>query len=190
MEQGRTATQHVAVTPPRAPDRLATLPPNCRVPLGQKGGRRSDFFVRYYVDDGILVEVQWWPDIRRSRHPSASLASHHYRLFGERSARDPALLSPHKISQWNTGLCVRRWDIDTVAISVPHAKLERLRETLSEWPSDGNLASEKGLRSLIGRLLRLREIVRVGKYFVGKNTHQSRLASHPHVGREVPPSAH
>lgn len=29
--------------------------------LGEQGGRQDDlFFVRYYVEDGILVEVQWW----------------------------------------------------------------------------------------------------------------------------------
>ena len=42
MEQGRTATQHDAVTPPRADDRPAALPPNCRVPRGQGGGRRGE----------------------------------------------------------------------------------------------------------------------------------------------------
>ena len=57
MEQGRTATQHVAVTPPRAADRPAPLPPNCRDPAHKEGGGVA-IFVRYYVNDGILVEVQ------------------------------------------------------------------------------------------------------------------------------------
>ena len=49
------------------------------------------------------------------------------------------------------------WDIDTVAmtISVPLETLERLRDTLSEWSPDRAVASEKALRSLIGRLLHL-----------------------------------
>ena len=65
-------------------------------------------------------------------------------------------------------LCVLGWDIDTVAmtISVPVAKLERLRDTLSEWPSDREVASEDELRSLIGRLLHLCQVVRPEKYFV------------------------
>ncbi|CAN0578499.1 unnamed protein product, partial [Laminaria digitata] len=71
MEKGRTATQHVAVTPPRATDRPTPLPPGCRVPGGKGGGRRSLLFVRYYVDHRILVEVQWWPDGRRCRRASA-----------------------------------------------------------------------------------------------------------------------
>ena len=60
------------------------------------------------------------------------------------------------------------WDIDTVAmtISVPVAKLEGLRDMLSKWPSDREVASEDELRSLIGQLLHLCEVVRPGKYFI------------------------
>ena len=69
---GRTTTEHVSVTPPRATDRPASLPTGCRVPRGRGGWRRSPFFVLYYVNDGILVEVQWRPDGRRCRRASAS----------------------------------------------------------------------------------------------------------------------
>ena len=174
MVQGRTATEHVSVTPPRANDRPASLPPGCRVPRGRGGGKRSPFFVLYYVDDGILLEVQWWPDGRRCRRASASLASDHHRLFGLRSPGDPNLLS-HKISPWDTRLCVLGWDIDTVAmtISVPLAKLERLRDSLSEWSPDRVVASVE-LRSLIGRLLHLCE-VRPGKYFIRRMLNQVSL---------------
>ena len=51
-------------------------------------------------------------------------------------------------------------------ISVPLEKLERLRETLSEWSPDHEVASEEELPSLIGRLLHLCEVVRPGKYSV------------------------
>ena len=57
MEQGCTATQHVAATPPSVVGQPAPLPPNCRVPRGQGVGGVA-IFVRYYVDDGILVEQQ------------------------------------------------------------------------------------------------------------------------------------
>ena len=89
------------------------------------------------------MEVQWRPDGRRCRHASASLASDHY------------LLAPHKISLWDTPLCVLGRDIGTVAMtnSVPLKKLERLRDTLNEWSPDRVVASEEELRSLIGRLL-------------------------------------
>ena len=71
-----------------------------------------------------------------------------------------------------------RWDIDTVAmtISVPHAKLERLRNTLSEWSPDRLVASEEELRSPIGRLLLLCEVVRPGKYFVRRMLDQVGLS--------------
>ena len=71
------------------------------------------------------------------------------------------------------------WDIDTVAItiSVPLKKLERLRDTLHEWSPDRVVASEGGLRSLIGRLLHLCEVVRPGKYFVRRMLNQVGL--HP-----------
>ena len=88
------------------------------------------------------MKVKRWPDGRRYRRLSASLASDHYRLFGVRSSRDPTLLAPHKISLWDTRLCVLGWDIDTVAmtISVPLEKLEfdddvraLLRATVRDW---------------------------------------------------------
>ena len=63
-------------------------------------------------------------------------------------------MGPHKISLWDTRLCVLGWDIDTVAmtISVPLENLERLRDTLNEWSPDRVVASEGELRSLIGPL--------------------------------------
>ena len=91
-----------------------------------------------------------------------------------RSSRDPTLLAPHKISLWDTRLWVLGWDIDTVAMttSVPLEKLERLRDTLHEWSPDRVVASEEELRSLIGRLLHLCEVVRPGKYFVRRMLNQ------------------
>lgn len=53
-----------------------------------------------------------------------------------------------------------------MAISVPVGKLERLRDLISEWPSDREVASEDELRSSIGQLLHLCEVVRPGKYLV------------------------
>ena len=65
-------------------------------------------------------------------------------------------------------MCVLGWDSDTVAmaISVLVAKLERLRDMLIEWAADQEVASEDDLRSLIGRLLHVCEVVRPGKHFV------------------------
>ena len=92
------------------------LPSNMRV-LPRRGGVRLDpslaivepfpvaaatpgvvFFVRYYVYDGILVEVQWWPDGRRCMRAVQSSASDHFRLLGVRGASDPPLFSASKIT--------------------------------------------------------------------------------------------
>lgn len=135
-------------------------------------------FVQYYVHDGILVEVKWWHDGRCCRLASVSLGSDHFRLFGQRPSRNPPLLSPRKMSPWDTVLCVLGWEIGTVAmaLSVPVAKLEQLRDTLGEWHSDHTFASQAELRSLIGRLLYLREVVRPGRYLVRRRLNQVGLA--------------
>ena len=83
-------------------------------------------------------------------------------------------------------------------ISVPVAKMERLRDILSDWPSGREVASEAELRSLIARLLHLCEVVQPGKYFVRRmlnhvglppvrawgakfHTSHSRAASYPRI---------
>ena len=65
-------------------------------------------------------------------------------------------------------MCVLGWDIDiiAIAISVPLEMLDWLRDTLGKWSPDRVVASEEELRSLIGRLLHLCEVVGPGKYFV------------------------
>ena len=51
----------------------------------------------------------------------------------------------HTISPWDTQWCVLGWNIDTVVmtITVPLAKLERLRNTLSEWSPGRVVESEE-----------------------------------------------
>ena len=58
-------------------------------------------------------------------------------------------------------LCVLELDFDTMTmlVSAPVAKMERLRDTLSEWPSDCAVESEAELRSLTGWLLPICEMV-------------------------------
>ena len=55
MEQGRTATGHVSVTPPRATDRPAPLPSGCRAPRGRGGGGGPPF--SYYT---MQTTGYWW----------------------------------------------------------------------------------------------------------------------------------
>ena len=57
-KQGSTEIQHVDVTPPKGNDRRTPLPSSWLISRPQGGRRTSHLFVRYYVDDIILVEVQ------------------------------------------------------------------------------------------------------------------------------------
>ena len=57
-ESGSEATAHVEVTQPAATDWPNPLPQGCRVPPNTGGGIDGNCFVRYYVDDGLMVEVQ------------------------------------------------------------------------------------------------------------------------------------
>ena len=160
-EPGRTATQQVAVNPPKPTDRPLPLPLDCRVPRGQGGGGYDVFFTILLSMTGYL-----W---RCSGGPMVGDVDARRRLW-RRTISDCSGRCLHgipryvscKTSSWDTVLCVLGWDIDTVAttISVPVSKMERLRDMLREWPSDQEVASENEMRSLIARLLHLCEGVR------------------------------
>ena len=111
------------------------------------------------------MDVHWWSDGRRCRRASASLAWDHFRLFRKRFPRYSAFTVSQQFRRGIPCSVVLGWDINNVVItiSVPVAKLERLRDMLSEWPSDREVASEDELGSLVGRLLHLCEVVRPGK---------------------------
>ena len=108
--------------------------------------------MRYYVDDGILVEVQWWPDGRRCVRAVQSLASDRFRLLGVRGASDPPRLSASKTTNWDTRLEVLCWLVDTEALTVtslPHKRL-KLRLLLTECPPTRTYASAKQVSQLAG----------------------------------------
>ena len=70
------------------------------------------------------------------------------------------------------------WTFDTVSmtISVTQEKVAQLRALLAEWPTDRRVATIKEVRSLLGKLLHLCEVVRPGKYFVRRILNQLGLA--------------
>ena len=177
--QGRAAAAHVVVQPAGEAERSSPLPPNCRVPPGTGGGVEDPFFVRFYVDDAILVEVQLLLGGIRCLRASESLSSDHFRLFGDRRVTDLPLLAARKVTSWDTRLEVLGWEIDTVGmtISLPPAKLARLRALLRQWPDDRAFASESELRTLTGKLLHVCEVVRPGKFFVRRMLNQLGLSS-------------
>ena len=172
--QELAATRHVRVDIPAAGETPVQLPPECRVPLGQGGGATGTFWARSYVDDTIGVEPLVCARGSRCLRASTSLASDHFRLFGSRFPTDPRLLAPAKVSSWSTSLGVLGWTIDTVAmvISLTSAKLLQLCILLEAWPPSRTVASEYELRSLMGKLLHVSEVVRPGKCFVRRIINQ------------------
>ena len=171
---GRVATSHVRVSSPAEGDAPVSLPPGYRAPPGDGGGPTKPFFTRMYVDDAVSVEPQCFISGERCLRASQSLGSDHGRLLGARKSGEPPLLAPAKVSSWHTRLEVLGWVLDTVAmtISLPQAKLTQLRELLAKWPGDRRIASESELRSLMGKLLHVCEVVRPGKFFVRRMLNQ------------------
>ena len=80
--QGRTATEHVSVTPPRATDRPASLSPGCRVPRGRRGGEEVPLcrtILRRRRDIGGGTMVARWPALStRVRVARVGLLSAHW----------------------------------------------------------------------------------------------------------------
>ena len=78
-QQGAAAVAPVELSPPRGLWVVA-IPRDCGPVPGIGVNTRSNYFVRYYVDDGILAELQWWPEGRRCLRAVQSVASDHFRL--------------------------------------------------------------------------------------------------------------
>ena len=165
--QGAAAVEHVRLASPREGS-VTSLPGDCRTVSGSGGYAGSRFFVLYYVDDSILVEVQWWPDGRLCMRAVQSLASDHFRLLGVRGAPDPPLVSDSKFTNWDSRLEVLGWLVYTEALTVtatPHKRL-KLRLLLAEWPSTRTYASAKQVSQLADFLVHICFAVRPGSFSV------------------------
>ena len=175
-DSGREAIQHVVVTPSRE-SRAAALPPGYVAPPRRGGSADYFFFVRFYVDDGVSVEVQCYPSGDRCLCASASLASDHFRSFGYRAPTAPPLLSKHNFCHWDTQLAVLGWEIDSVAmtISLTKAKVAKLRRLLLKWPRSRRYALESEVRELVGKLLYASKVVRSGNFFLRRMLNQHGL---------------
>ena len=136
--QGRAAIAHVVVRPAAVAERPSPLHHACRVPPGAGGRVEDPFFVRFYVDDAISVEIQRLTGGVRCWLASAPLASGQFRSFGNRRETDPPLLAARKVMSWDTKLEVLGWEVDTVSMTTtsPPAKLAQLRDLLRQWPDD------------------------------------------------------
>ena len=144
-QQGAAAVGLVELSPPRG-IRVVAIP----VP-GSGGNTGSVLSVRHYVDDGILVELQWWPDGRRCLRAVQSLASDHFGLLGERGFCDPPRSSAKKTTIWGSQLEMLGWIIDTHALTVtlPSQKRLKLHNIIAEWPSCCASASAKQVAQLV-----------------------------------------
>ena len=121
--QEAAAVEHVRLAPPQG----VRLRPSPVIVGSFPVAAATPGVERYYVDDGILVEVQWWPDGQRCMRAVQSLASDHFRLLGVRGASDPTLLSASKITNWDTRVGVLGLLVDTEALTVTAPAHKRLK---------------------------------------------------------------
>ena len=176
--EGRKATSHVQVVPPRENKVRGKLPPDYVFPPGFGGTLRHKFWVRTYVDDALFVELESFLKGRRCLRATRSFASDSFRLFGCRNTGEPPLFAREKTTSWDTSMDMLGWTIDTISmtISVTQEKVAQLRALVAEWPTDRRVATVKEVRSLLGKLLHLCEVVRPGKFFVRRILNQLGLA--------------
>ena len=168
LPMGAEAVQHVKVVPPTVS--AARLPRDCATIVMDGGFAGSVFFVRYYVDDGVLVEVRFFRDGRRCLRAVQSIASDHFRLLGARGSDDPPLLSREKNTDFCTRLEVLGWILDTqrLTVTMPAHKQQKLDEVLSEWPTTRTSATARQVSQLTGFLIHVCFALRPGKLFVGR----------------------
>lgn len=169
--EGRAATSHVRVVPPRENEVPGEMPSNCAYPQDSGGGFLDPLWVSTFVDDALFVEME---HRLRCLLASQSFASDSFRLFGTRNDGEPPLFAADKVTSWDTRMNMLGWDFDTIAMSmsVPQEKVAQLRAMLEEWPGDRREAPVKEVRSLLGKLLHLSEVVRPGKFFVRRILNQ------------------
>ena len=118
----------------------------------------------------MLVAGRFYSDGRRSLRAVQSTAPDHFRLLGGWGPNDPPLLSPKKITDFETRLKVLGWILDTekLTVSMTPRKLEKLQRMLGEWPVSRQTATVRQVSELTGFLLHVSFALRPGKFFVGQ----------------------
>ena len=165
---GAESVDHVNIVSPTAP--AARLPRDCATIVMDGGFAGSAFFVRYYVDDGVLVEAKFFRDSRRCRRAVKSLASEHFRLLGTRGPNDPALLSKENITDFSTRLEVLGWILDTqqLTVTMPTQNQQKLARVLGNWPVTRTSATARQVSEVTGFLMHVCFALRPGKFVVGR----------------------
>ena len=165
---GAESVDHVHIVSPTAP--AARLPRDCATIVMDGGFAGPAFFVRYYVDDGVLVEAKFFQDSRRCRRAVQSLASSHFRLLGTRGPNDPPLLSKEKITDFNTRLEVPGWmilDTQQLTVTMPAQKQQKLIRVLGNWPATRTSATARQVSELTGFLMHVCFALRPGNFSWG-----------------------
>ena len=127
---------------------------------------------------------------RRCLRAMRSFASGSYRLFGTRTGGEPPLFAPEKTTSVATRMEMLGWQIDTVrmTVAVTPEKIANTQALLAEWPDDRRPACVHEVRSLLGKLLHLCEVVRPGKFFIRRILNQLGLAPLQVGAGRLPPA--
>jgi hypothetical protein len=155
-----------------------TVEPDCGIdlttvrddPLARQqlegSGPNDKYFAVMYVDDSIPVEVHWSDE--RCLAATASLANDHYRMLGEPGNGEPDVLSAKKLVAWSTCVLALGWEINTntMEITLPKDKVQKLVSLLHEWPSTRTTATLQEIWKLQGSLYSATFCIRPGRYFV------------------------
>ena len=76
--EGAAAVDHVQIVPKGDGRTAVPLPRDCRQTVGTGGFAGSPFFLRFYIDDGGLIEGRVFPEGRRCVRAVQSIASDHF----------------------------------------------------------------------------------------------------------------
>lgn len=117
------------------------LVPADRDLIPDAGVHNSDpFFVRYYADDAMLVEIVQWLGYRQSLRAAQSLALDHFRLLGERGNQAPPVVVRTEVSDWNSSVEVLEWTLDSeaMAFSMFETKARKLQARVWTGRHHGN----------------------------------------------------
>jgi hypothetical protein len=124
----------------------------------------SRFFGKWYVDDGMLVELLW--NLERMYYATRYCTTVHIRMLGAPSNGLPCVVPKKKQTNWSTQEEFLGWMVDTreMTVSLSAKKLGELKELLGWW-KDRKKVTARDVWKLTGKLYWCSLAVRTGRYF-------------------------
>ena len=171
MPEGAAAVYNVKLVSPPDGSSAVPLPHDCQQIVDAGGIVGYSFFVRYHVDDGLLLEGRFCSDGRRCSRAMQSIGSDYFRLLDSRDQNKPPLLAPKRVTNFETRLEMLGWIIDTknLTVSMTPSKLEKLHRLRGDWPVWHQTATARQqLSGLTVFLVHVSFTIRPGKFFVGR----------------------